>query len=268
MADNPNRYKLKVPKNCKPGTVLQLTAHYGPGIQVTVPAGVQPGEKFVVKPEMVTFLDSFEKGGTWRHTKSEVPCFSPVYWNISCCAPCFIARLTAILRTGDANAKYDYLNIPCRNCCSNDETACSVCLYNGPMGICGPILWCNYPSAGINFSKFYKDLRDALEIEHEKSNCCYSMICENYGSYKDIGQLYLELRSRAKLTVDPAAKPDDNVVRIKNNSLVDRLYYQSEEYTKKNGSESMSANGAPGTQTMTRGGPYVVPSEEPQAQKQ
>eukprot|EP00946_MAST-07B_sp_MAST-7B-sp1_P002917 g2917.t1 len=262
-------YSFPVPSNWKPGAVIQLTAHYGPAIQVTVPEGMEPGQSFAVEPGSIKWIETFERGGEgWRHHKKEVSCSSGIYWNIICCAPCFLAKTQAILRTGNANAPYYYCNLPCRNCCSNDETAMSVCIAGMPMSFCGPLWWRWFPTEGIDFTDFYKKVRDGLGIPHVKSGCCYETFCEKYGSSRDVGQIYLELRSRAKLTVDSSSEADDNIIRITNNKLVDHLYNFLEEEldTEKQGDPPMSANDAPETQNMTRGGPYVVKATEAEMQ--
>ena len=259
-------HPMKVPKNCKPGTGIQLTAHDCPGVQVTVPEGVEPGQVFNVKPGTIKVLRRFEAGGGWRHSQSEVGNCSGIHWEITCCAPCFIAKTLAILRTGNANAKYYVLNIPCRNCCSNDKTACTLCIAGWPHNMCGPLCWQYSPTEGLGFTKFYKDVRELLEIPHEESSFCFKCLCENHGSHRDVGQIYLELRTRAKLTVDPSAANDD-IVRIDNNKLVERLIQQEQDYKKEQGEFLVAANDAPETPMMSRT-PYVVQLAQPEVQPQ
>lgn len=248
---------LQVPENAAgAGTVIQLGANWGPAVQVTVPEGKGPSDMFAVQPGSVKLIRRFETGGGWRHNRKELHNDCPFCLYAVCCSPCFIAKTLAILRTGDANAKYFWLNIPCRNCCAMEETACSIMLKNVPVCIC----WCCCPTEGIKYTEFYKSVREQLEIPHE-AGCC-DCLCESHGSHGDIAQIYLELRSRAQLTVDTAAaatvRPAEQqyvqgqeatIYKVKASKVVDVIVQQALKMTQ---DEAITEIQAPDLPEMTR----------------
>ena len=193
-----------------------------PAVQVTVPEGVEAGGVFTLKPGSERVLPRFESGGGWRHSASEA---SAAYGcELSMCAPCFLAKMLALYRTGNRNAKYYYFCLPGRNCCTKNETACSICCSQFPLScILEPLLWCCEPTYGINFTDFYKGVREELEIPHENTDCCCCP--SSYEGSAHVAQIYMELRSRALLTEMPVgvtvspATQGQKIIMLNDNEL-------------------------------------------------